>query len=214
MDMESKPAYKLYDLMAIVRGFIYEGNYAKALEETDKALQMSQELGLPEQLADNHQVKYMLFIELGDWDKADASIAEILRIAESADLVPAAKENWQAAVPYMQTLVAIGRKDFTLAQAKADECKAKVEAIKNPGMQKYPGWLLGHIALAQGDAAKAIEYFSQGEMDDAWTMYYFAVAKEKAGDAAGAAELYKKVANWNLDSASYALVRAKAAAKI
>jgi len=45
-------------------------------------------------------------------------------------------------------------------------------------------------------------------------LYYFAEAKEKAGDAAGAAELYKKVANWNIDGVWYAFVRQKAIAKI
>jgi len=51
-------------------------------------------------------------------------------------------------------------------------------------------------------------------MDHPWFMYYFAVAKEKAGDAAGAAELYKKVVDWNLDSVWYAFVRSKASAKM
>jgi len=111
-------------------------------------------------------------------------------------------------------MVAVGRKDFSAAQAKAAEFKAKVEVVKNPTWQKYPVWLLGHIALAQGDAGKAVGYFGQGEMDDPWTMYFFALAKEKAGDTAGAAELYKKVATWNLDDTPYAFVRQKAAAKM
>jgi hypothetical protein len=51
-------------------------------------------------------------------------------------------------------------------------------------------------------------------MDDAFIMYHYALAKEQAGDAAGATELFKKVANWNIDGAWYALVRGKAAAKL
>jgi tetratricopeptide (TPR) repeat protein len=214
IDGEVKPAFKLYDQQDIARMYIYEGDYAKALEATDKAIEMAKELGLPEQLAFNHEVKFNVFVELGDWDKADASLAEVLKIAENADLAPVAKEYYRAANPYWQALVATGRKDFKAALAKADEFKAKIEAIKNPVWQKYPGWLLGYIAYAQGDYNKAVQNFSQGEMDSVWIMYYFAAAKEKAGDTAGASELYKKVANWNMDDLSYALVRKKAASKV
>jgi tetratricopeptide (TPR) repeat protein len=214
MDKETKPANKLYDLMAIVRGYIYEGDYPTALEATDKALQMSRDLGLPEQTAFNHWVKLSLYFELNDWDKAAASLAERIDVAATANLTPAYRENVQASNSFWQAMIAVGRKDFAAAQAIAAEFKARVEAVKNPTWQKFPVWLLGHIALAQGDAGKAIGYFSQGEMDDPWTMYFFALAKEKAGDTAGAAELYKNVANWNLDDTSYAFVRQKAAAKM
>jgi tetratricopeptide (TPR) repeat protein len=214
MDGETKPAFKLYDQQDIARMYVYEGDYAKALEATDKAIQMAQELGLPEQVAFNHQVKSFLFFELNDWDKAESSFAEVLKTAENADLAPATKEFYRAASPYWQALVAAGRKDFKAALAKADEFKAKIEAIKNPVWQKFPGWLLGYIAYAQGDYNRAVQNFSQGEMDDVWIMYYFAAAKEKAGDAAGASELYKKVANWNLDDVWYAFVRQKAASKV
>jgi len=214
MEAETKPAFKLYDQQVIARTYIYEGDFAKALEATDKAIQMAQQLSLPEDLAYAHQVKFILFSELNDWDKADASLAEVSNLAETANFTPANKESTKAAVPFWQAMVAAGRKDFTAALAKAEECKAKIGAITNPGMQKYPVWILGYITLAQGDAKKAVGYFGQGEMDDPFIMYYFAVAKEKAGDMAGAKELYKKVANWNFDGDWYALVRQKAAAKI
>ena len=51
-------------------------------------------------------------------------------------------------------------------------------------------------------------------MDHPYFMYYFAVAKDKTGDKAGAAQLYKKVANWNIDGVWYAFVRQKASSKL
>jgi tetratricopeptide (TPR) repeat protein len=214
MEMRSKPANKVYDQEGITRTYIYEGAYAKALEAADRAIQMAKELGLPEDASYNPLIKSVIYCELGDFEKADACIADCLSILESADLMASIKENQKAVATLCQAVVAAGRQDFGAAQARAETYKAQIAAINNPAAQKYPGWLFGYVALAQGDATKAIEYFSQGEMDDPWYMYYFAVAKEKAGDAAGAAELYKKVANWNLDSDWYALVRQKAAAKI
>jgi tetratricopeptide (TPR) repeat protein len=197
-----------------MRTYIYEGDYAKALEVADKAIQMANELGLPEEASYIPLVKSAIYCELGDFEKADASIADCMNALESADLVAMLKENQKAGATFWQAIVAAGRQDFTAAAAKADEYKTLIDAIENPANKKYPGWLLGYLALAQGDAAKAVELLSQGEMDDPWFMYYFAVAKEKAGDAAGAAEFYKKVANWNLDEVWYAFVRSKAAAKM
>jgi tetratricopeptide (TPR) repeat protein len=214
MDMQLKPANKVYDQEGIMRTYVYEGDYAKALEAADKAIQMAGELGLPEQASFDHIVKSAICCELGDYEEADASLADCLSFLESADLVAVIKENQKAGATLWQAVVATGRQDFAAAQAKADEYKTLVDAIENPAVKKYPGWLFGYIALVQGDAAKAVELLGQGEMDHPWFMYYFAVAKEKAGDAAGAAELYKKVADWNLDSVWYAFVRSKASAKM
>ncbi len=213
MDMELKPANKVYDQEGIMRTYIYEGDYAKALEAADKAIQMAGELGLLEQASLDHIIKGAIYFELGDYDKADASIVDCFSLLEGENLVASIKENQKAGATLWQAVIAAGRQDFAAAQAKADEYKTFVDAIENPANKKYPGWLFGYIALVQGDAEKAVEYFSQGEMDQPWFMYYFAVAKEKAGDAAGAADLYNKVADWNLDSVWYAFVRSKAASK-
>lgn len=214
MGMQPKPGNKVYDQEGIMRTYIYEGDYAKALEAADKAIQMAKDFGLPEEASFNPLVKSFIYSELGDFDKADASIADCLNFLDSADLVAAIKDNQKAAATLCQAVVATGRQDFDKALAWAETYKNQIAAIKNPSLQKYPGWLFGYIALARGDANKAVEFLSQGQMDEPLFMYYLAVAKEKAGDAAGAAALYKKVADWNFDSVWYAFVRAKAAAKI
>ena len=214
VEMELKPANKVYDQERIARSYIYAGEYANALQAMDKAIQMAGELGLPEQVAYDHLVKSAIYLELKDYDKADASISDCLNFQEASDLMSSIKQNINNEATFWQVLVAIGRQDFNAALAKAEEYKTQMAAYQNPAYQKYPGWLFGCVALAQGDANKAIEYFSQGEMDFSYMMYYFAEAKEKAGDAAGAAELYKKVANWNMDDAFYGFVRQKALAKL
>jgi tetratricopeptide (TPR) repeat protein len=214
MDMELEPGNKVYDQEGIMRTYIYEGDYAKALDVADKAIRMAGELGVFQRASFNHMVKSAIYFELGEYDKAAASIADCLSFLETADMIASAKDNQKASATFWQAVIAAGRQDFDTAMAKAEEYRGKVDAINNPAMQKYPGWLLGYLALAQGDAAKAIEYFSKEEIDNPWFIYYFAAAKEKAGDTAGAAELYKKVADWNLDTIWYAFVRSKAVAKL
>ncbi len=213
-DMELKPANKVYDQDGIARSYIYAGDYASALQATDKAIQMAGDLGLPDMVAFDHLVKCALYLEIKDNENADACISACLNFLDASDLMSSIKQNIKAAATFWQAAAAAGRQDFVTALAKAEEYKIQIAGIQNPAIQKYPGWLFGYIALAQGDANKAIEYFSQGEMDFPFIMYYFAEAKEKAGDAAGATELYKKVAGWNLDSVWYAFVRPKALAKL
>jgi len=214
MDMELDPGNKVYDQEGIMRTYIYEGDYAKALEAADEAIRMAGELGVLEQASFDYVVKSAIYCELGEYDKADDSIADCLNYLETTDLVASRKNNQESGATFWQAVVAAGRQDFDTAMAKADEYKGKVDAVNNPALQKYPGWLLGYLSFVQGDAAKANEYFSQEEIDNPWFIYFFAAAKEKAGDEAGAAELYKKVADWNVDGVWYAFVRSKAAAKL
>ena len=214
MEMELDPGNKVYDQEGIMRTYLYEGDYAKALEAADEAIRMAGELGVLEQVSHNHIIKCAIHCELGEYDKADASLADCLNLLETADMVASIKENQKAGAAFWQAVVAAGRQDFDTAMAKAEEYGQKIAAINNPALQKYPGWLLGYLAFAQGDAAKAIEHFDREEIDNPWFIYYFAAAKEKADDAVGAAELYKKVADWNVDSVWYPFVRSKAAAKL
>ena len=214
MDMPVRPTVKVYDQEGVMRGYIYEGDHAKALEAADKAIRMGYELGLPEEATFLPLVKSYIYCELGDYDKADACVADCLKALDSAGLMDSIKAYQRPTADYAQVMIAAGRKDFEAALAHASSFRDRIAALNNPAMQKQAAWAVGYIALAQGDAAKAIGYFGQGEMDDAFIMYQYALAKEKAGDAAGAAELFRKVANWNIDGVWYAFVRGKAAAKL
>lgn len=214
MRMPYRPSEKVYEQEGILRGYLYEGEYDKALEAADTAIQMGYELGLPERSTFLPLVKGYIHCELGDFDKAEACIADSLKAIDNADLMDSIKNNQRAAAAFIHAAIAATKKDFETATAQAGSYQQQIAAIKNPAIQKQASWLLGYIALAQGDADKAVEYFDQGEMDSVWNMYYFAEAKEQAGDGAGAAELYKKVANWNLDGVWYPFVRSKAIEKL
>ena len=214
MDLPVKEVNKVDDQDGIKRTYIYEGDYAKALEATDKNIELALKLGVPASASYNHLVKGVVYCHLGDYDKADACIDEGLTALEATDLLQSVKDNQKIQATFVRIMVAAGRKNFDKAQALADSFKTQLAAVNNPAIQKEADWALGYIALARGDAAKAIEHFSQGEMDDPFIMYHFALAKEQAGDAGGATELYKKLANWNEDNVWYGFVRAKALAKL
>jgi tetratricopeptide (TPR) repeat protein len=214
MELPYRKSEKVYEQEGIMRGYIYEGDWTRALEAADKAIPMGYELGLPEESTFLPLVKANIYCELGDFVKAESCVAESLKAIESADLLDWIKENIRLSVIATRVLIAVDKKDFETALAEAASFREKLAAVKNPAIQKQADWVSGLVALGQGDAAKAVEYYGRGEVDDAWHLYRYALAKEQAGDAAGAAELYKKVANWNLDGVWYPFVRQKAIAKL
>jgi hypothetical protein len=111
-----------------------------------------------------------------------------------------------------RALVAAQAKDFSTAKAEADKAKALITPELPPAITEGYEGMLGVIALAQGDAKAALQHFTKADPQDVYTMFHKAEAMRMNGDSAGAAALYKKVANWNLNSLAYAMVRPKARA--
>ena len=214
MEIRAEPSSQVYDMQGISRSYIFEGDYAGALETGDAIIQMGQELGLPQTASFAHLVQGVLHCELEDYEAAEASLDAGIDFLEASDLMAYYKNNQIATAVFWKAWVAKERQDFESALALAEEYKAMLEDIGNPAIMKNHTWLLASIALAQGDHARALELFGQEEIDWVFMMYYHGLAKEAAGDMEGAEELYKKVANWNLDGIWYSFVRKKAIDKL
>jgi hypothetical protein len=156
----------------------------------------------------------MICSELKEYDKAAQNFADSLKCLEDPNFPKTAKEPTLVDITLIETFVAAEQKDVVKATAKLAEFKARIAKMNDPLLPRYADWLDGCIALAKGDSAAADARFSKVVIDDPFFIYYAAVAKEKAGDSAGAKKLYAKVANWNVDNMNYAFVRNKAKAKI
>jgi tetratricopeptide (TPR) repeat protein len=208
--METTPSGKLTDMAAIAGSYIYEGKHQQALTEGEKILQTAIKESLPEWQAGTHSANCDIYIEMGDFAKAEQSVTECRKVVTSSSLSPALKENFAKDALFDEALIAAKRKDFTKAMAKADEYKAKIEAGKDPKEMENHHALVGRIHFEKSDYGKAIEHLKQANQENPYTLYLLAVSESKAGDKARADELFKKVANWNEDSLNYAFVRSKA----
>jgi tetratricopeptide (TPR) repeat protein len=210
MAMETTPSGKLADMTAIAGSYIYEGKHQQALAEGEKILEMAAKEGLPEWQAKTHSANCDIYIETGDFAKAEQSLMECRKVVTSSTLSPAIKENFTKGTLFDEALIAAKRKDFTKALTKADEYKAKIDVGKDPKQMENHHALLGRIYSEKADYAKVIEHLRQASQENPYTLYLLAVAESKAGDKVRAAELFKKAANWNEDSLNYAFVRSKA----
>lgn len=215
MAMPVRSSIKAYDQEGVMRGYIYEGDYARALEAADEAIRMAPGLGVPEEATFLMLVKAKIHMESGELDEADACVGECLETLAGSDLIAVIKDDQRASAAFVQGRIAADRKDFEKALAAAESFRSQVEAMNNPALKKQTNWLLGYIAMAQGEPARAVGLYGPADaIDSSVDLYYLGLAKELSGDAAGAAEIYKKVADWNGDSAWYAFVRGKAIAKL
>jgi tetratricopeptide (TPR) repeat protein len=119
----------------------------------------------------------------------------------------------EATINYWEGLLAARRGDFTTARNEARDMMAQVAQDQNPRRNEGAHELLGMADLLQGNHASAAGHFAQANPDNVNVWYHRALALEGAGRTAEAKELFRRVATWNFNNASAALVRRDAAAK-
>jgi tetratricopeptide (TPR) repeat protein len=174
-------------------------DYMKALEASDAVIRLARGVGMPGEAALLHLGKCAIHCELKNYAAAGMSIAKCRKALSDPAAPPDAKQNTGVAASFWEVFVAAQRKEFAGAEAKLADLKGAIAKTNEPFLANYAG------ADAQ---------FAKVKAPDPFFIYYAALAKEKAGDAAGAKTLYAKVANWNEDTLWYAFVRNKAKAKV
>ena len=121
------------------------------------------------------------------------------------------KENTKLVHHFNLGRVAARAGDLPGAKQHAAAYLKGATAKKNDAQIKQAHELAGTIALAEKNFDQAIAELSQGNQQDAYTLYRMALAYQEKGDEAKAGELFQKVANQNtLPALNYSFVRAKA----
>jgi len=198
----------------IVRSYLYERDYPKALEATEKLLAAATEAVLPAWTPYAHLMKCRIDFEMGDLDAAEQSLAEYRQSMEATDFIPATVDWFARTALVKEARIAAKRQDSETALARAEEYKALLEAREDPNtMENYNG-LVGMIYFDKGAYEKAIEHFQQSNQENPYTLYYHGVAESEVGNDESARELLAKAAHWNEDSYNFAIVRARALAAV
>jgi tetratricopeptide (TPR) repeat protein len=156
-----------------------------------------------------------ILYEAGKYDEAQAKFEKSLQLIETSNLSAGVKENAKRAYLYNAGRVALMKKDWATAKAKAEEFRAQSEAAKNTFQIWLAHELAGSIALAEKNYDQAIAHFQQANQQNPYTFYRLALAYEGKGDAKKAKELCQKAARFNaLNNVNYAFMRKKAEQKL
>lgn len=192
------------------------GQTAKALADVDEQLALGAATNDVPAIGGNHGLKGLILLESGKADAAKTEYDAGMKVVQESNLSQEVKDTGKLVYHYNMARVALAKKDFAGAKKEADEFRKGAATAKNPFQVKNAHELDGTIALAEKDYDKAITELSQANQQNPQDLYRLCQAYGAKGDAAKAAEMCQKAADFNgLPNVNYAFIRtkAKAAAK-
>ena len=190
--------------------FVHEGKLAEALQ----ALEQQQEFAIAEKLTPTAMSAHLdhawLLSESGRASDAKAHLDKAEAMIDSAPFTDRAKANWHRQVLLARALTAAQARDFATAESAMERAKtALTPDLPTAATENYES-AMGVIAVLQGKYDAALPHLKRADPEDPYAMFYQAEAMRLKGDAAGAANMYKKVATSNQNGLGYALVRSRA----
>lgn len=200
-------------LFALTVVYIDGGEFAKALANVDKATAIAEKNHDVPGMAFDRGLKGSILLAMGKPDAARAEFEKGVALVEGSNLSQEIKDNAKLGLHFNLARVAVGKKDFALAKAEADEFRMGAMVARNPFQPKLAHELDGVISLAEKNYDKSIAELQQANLQNPQNLYRLCQAYQGQGDAAKAAEFCKQAADFNtLPNQNYAFVRAKAKA--
>ena len=188
-----------------------EGKLEQALGELKKEYAVAEKINDAAAMSADVVAMGDVLLEAGKLEEARKRYLQALELVQQSDLSQEVKANTKLVHRYNLGRVAVRSGDLPGARQHAAVYMKGATAKKNDVQTKQAHELAGTIALAEKNFDQAIAELSQGNQQDAYTLYRMALAYQEKGDEAKAGELFQKVANQNsLPALNYSFVRAKA----
>jgi hypothetical protein len=198
---------------------IYAGNPAASLTQLDQLFHAIDGMGIPE--PDGAKINVLFDEEtiathIRKFDVAARALASIDSLEKKfADKSGNAdyKRQTEGDIAMNDARFAAFTGDYPKMREKIASYTKLTAADRNPTKNRRVHAVLGFAALFQKKYDEAVREFLQGDPDSIYEKYHRALALEGAGHTAEAKALFKEVADYNFNSAEYALVRADAVAR-
>lgn len=200
------------------RAFVaaYAGNPKQAIDELDQFVGQIDGMNLPAPVdakIATLSAEVQIALQSGDFESATRAIAQrtpLVReqVAKAAD--EKLKRLTEADIAYYDGLLAARQGDAATAKAKADEIMKIVAETADPQKDQPAHAILGVLALQQKEFATAASQLAQASPNNMFIAYERALALDGAGKKAEAKALFRKVAQFNFNSADEAATRSDA----
>jgi tetratricopeptide (TPR) repeat protein len=188
-----------------------EGNFDRALQELRKEYTVAEKINDAAAMAGDVTAMGDVLLEAGRPEEARKRYEQALTLQERSDLSSEVKEDARLVHHYNLGRVEARANNLAAAQQHADVFTKGATAKKNDGEIRLAHELAGTIALQDKKFDQAIAELTQGNQQDAYTLYRLGLAYQGKGDEAKAAEYFQWAGNLNaLPNLNYAFVRLKA----
>jgi tetratricopeptide (TPR) repeat protein len=188
-----------------------EGKFDQALQELQREYVVAEKINDAAAMAGDVTAMGDVLLEAGNPQEARQRYEQALELQEHSDLSSEVKEDARLVHHYNLGRVAARAGDLAGARVHGDAFMKGATAKKNDGEIRLAHELAGTIALQEKKFDEAIAELTQGNQQDAYTLYRLGLAYQGKDDGAKAAEFFRQAANQNsLPALNYAFVRLKA----
>ena len=187
------------------------GKFDQAQQAMDKEYSVAEKKNDVASMAADLQAKGNIALAAQQYAAAKLDFDRSLQMIQASNTSQEIKNNAARLHHFNLAGIAIEKRDFTTAQAEAEEFRKAAEASNNEIQLKFIHELAGRTALAQKDYAQAIAELQQANDQDPRNLYRLGLAYQAKGDTAKAHEYFVQAAEFNsLPALPYAFIRSKA----
>ena len=177
--------------------YIDEGNLDMALNEIQKNFDIADMGNDFANMSGDLVNKGTILLAMGKSKDALDNFQQAVDVFDKSASPQQLKDNVKLGLLYNEAQVAIQKKDFKTATAKAEDFMNGVKAINNANQIKLAHQLNGMIALAQKKADDCLTELGQANQQNPYNIYRMALAYQMKGDKDKAKEYCEKVINFN-----------------
>ena len=197
----------------IAKSYVAEGKVDRAIEAYGRLNDEAKAKQAPMRAASACFDAAFVLTQAGNLDEAKAWVSRAEAGVSEATLPVAVKARLGRSVHLAQARIHGAAGEFDSAHAELDSVRPAIEEAQLPSEMRMMNEVAGVLALEQHRYTEAVSYLAKADSRSPYVLFQQATAMAGAGQNAKAADLFRKVAEWNTADLGYAMVRDQAREK-
>lgn len=191
----------------LAASYLFEGDHDRAIFEISERLEMAKRKNDLLSASGDLELIAELLLDAGRADGAQARFDEALALLDRADVPPAIRETGHVDYLFDTARVDLTRGDLASATRKAESYRRRAQERRIPDEIRRSHLLLGLLASASGNHARAVEEIGKANLNDARVLLALARAQAASGDVKTAIGTCRRALVFNRPDLSNAFVR-------
>ncbi|MEW6338430.1 MAG: tetratricopeptide repeat protein [Acidobacteriota bacterium] len=198
----------------LAASFVYEGRTEDALAQVARRREIATRSGDLGSLAFDSDFAGEVLLDAGRLDEAQASFERCAIEAEDASLGPLVLASYLRQNVFDMARVALARGDLEEARRLTEKFRSLVASAQIPDLQRQAHALEGLLALASGDARRAVSELEASDQGNPRNLHALGQARLAAGNRKGAVEAFERATQYMAPDISFVFVRPEALARL